>query len=703
MTTASTKRLTAGVEVAEHSVSLRSPMPMLLRYLNCLPNDTDVAQQIMTLLETKVCPMFGHGFWVWRLPLLLIALGCHLSSKTMYAGLESEIIAPVDAEIIAAQRACVDQHDVQACSRVAEYWEGENGHPFDPKKAFQFASRGCGGGDGLACAVLGRHWENGLGAVWAPRNAIRFYELACTAGTGLGCMGLGRMYARGYGVAVDRAKAKAYFDRAHSLWLAACLGSELRWCTYAAGSASAHEGEPTANELYQRACDHGIARGCIHLLHNQLEEPTRLRDATMHELERWCSLGASAACEELASAYDQPNGPRDPERAAALTQRACLLGEPQACVKLGILHEIETGIPRDDAVARRYFNHACNRGAPMGCLYLAQDTDVAGGSPREVARAAQRGCEMGSIEACDLLINLYVAYRDEEAATHWATETCRVGFFNGCQYLIAHNGSLPKTIEDPVHFYREACDRKISLACLTLPDVVQTESDVLRGVVAAAAKQDTTAFAKLAADGIYMENLEFNDPDCARQFSGIVVLNAAQHRAFLRCLANVGVHVEAAADPRSPPSLAYRPDMKLAVKVRDGIVQELLAFSSSKASPATGAARTGTNPHAGFRNVASGIMETIRIAGEKEIYPDPITRDRISALGTHKLVGSFKLYVNARGAITSVTMLTSTGSMPYDRKIERTIYSWRYQPFMIDGKPTPVSTIVTYIYTQRWF
>jgi TPR repeat protein len=364
---------------------------------------------------------------------------------------------------------------------VAEYWEGEDGHPFDPKKAFHLASRGCGGGDGLACAILGKHYQSGLGTMWSPRYAIRLYGLSCNAGTGLGCAGLSEMYARGYGVAVDRAKAKSYRDHAHEQWLAACLGSEPRWCTYAAESASGRVGEPTAHELYQRACDHGIARGCIRVLHEQLTESTRLSDAIVHELDQWCSLGASAACEDLASAYDLPNGPRDPKRAAALTERACVLGEPQACVKFGILHESETGVPRDDAVARRYFNRACNRGASSGCWYLAQDTLVAGGADREVARAAQRGCQMGSIEACELLIKLYLVYHEEKATMYWATEACRMGSSTGCRYLIVRGTPLPKTIQDPVHLYREACDEKIPTACLQIPNSCRRKATCYAG------------------------------------------------------------------------------------------------------------------------------------------------------------------------------------------------------------------------------
>jgi len=46
-------------------------------------------------------------------------------------------------------------------------------------------------------------------------------------------------------------------------------------------------------------------------------------------------------------------------------------------------------------------------------------------------------------------------------------------------------------------------------------------------------------------------------------------------------------------------------------------------------------------------------------------------------------------------------MMKSTGSIHYDRRIERMIYAWRYRPFLIDGEPAPACTAVTFIYAQQ--
>lgn len=167
--------------------------------------------------------------------------------------------------------------------------EGDNGHAFDPGKSFRYAAIGCAVGDGLACAFLGSFYQNGFGIAWSPLRAIALYERSCNAGTGLGCARLGEMYANGYGVDSDRVKARAYRNRAHEEWRAACLGGEPRWCPDAASST--REGEPTAHELNQRACDHGVPDGCIAVLHDQLTHAVGSPDATMRALDQGCSRG----------------------------------------------------------------------------------------------------------------------------------------------------------------------------------------------------------------------------------------------------------------------------------------------------------------------------------------------------------------------------------------------------------------------------
>lgn len=99
-----------------------------------------------------------RGFQVGVL-VLWVVVGCS-SSQTVRTLLkapddipEVEVAARPDPEAAAAGRACEEQHDARACTRAAEYWQGDDGHPFDPTRSFRYASAGCVGGGGLACAV----------------------------------------------------------------------------------------------------------------------------------------------------------------------------------------------------------------------------------------------------------------------------------------------------------------------------------------------------------------------------------------------------------------------------------------------------------------------------------------------------------------------------------------------------------------------
>lgn len=51
--------------------------------------------------------------------------------------------------------------------------------------------------------------------------------------------------------------------------------------------------------------------------------------------------------------------------------------------------------------------------------------------------------------------------------------------------------------------------------------------------------------------------------------------------------------------------------------------------------------------------------------------------------------------------MSSITQLKSTGFPAYDSKIKREMNVWKYRPFLINGKPAPVCTAVTFIYNQK--
>jgi protein TonB len=107
-------------------------------------------------------------------------------------------------------------------------------------------------------------------------------------------------------------------------------------------------------------------------------------------------------------------------------------------------------------------------------------------------------------------------------------------------------------------------------------------------------------------------------------------------------------------------------------------------------------------PPAPPQNVPPTLLEGSRVAGDKMIVPDDVTKTEIQRSGKDKLVGSFKLCINAGGEVTAVTMLKSSGFPSYDSKIQRKMRSeWKYRPYAVNGRAVPVCTAVTFIYSQK--
>jgi hypothetical protein len=94
-------------------------------------------------------------------------------------------------------------------------------------------------------------------------------------------------------------------------------------------------------------------------------------------------------------------------------------------------------------------------------------------------------------------------------------------------------------------------------------------------------------------------------------------------------------------------------------------------------------------------------LEAHRISGSKLIVPDDDVKFALRKLGATRLVGSFKLCIDETGHVTHVTTIRSTKAPSYDQKITARLYSWVYAPYIDEGRPTPVCTAVTFIYTQR--
>jgi len=97
-------------------------------------------------------------------------------------------------------------------------------------------------------------------------------------------------------------------------------------------------------------------------------------------------------------------------------------------------------------------------------------------------------------------------------------------------------------------------------------------------------------------------------------------------------------------------------------------------------------------------NVAPTMIENLRVAGNKQIFPDAPTRGTILQSGRTKVVATMKMCLDDKGSVSSVTQLKSSGFPAYDRKIISEMRQWLYRPYKHNGRAVPVCTAVTFIF-----
>ena len=90
----------------------------------------------------------------------------------------------------------------------------------------------------------------------------------------------------------------------------------------------------------------------------------------------------------------------------------------------------------------------------------------------------------------------------------------------------------------------------------------------------------------------------------------------------------------------------------------------------------------------------------MRTKGVVQIAPDDLDRMRMAELKLTRVVHSAKLCLGIDGHVVSVATLKSSGLPGYDEKIRKQMSAWEYAPYQVDGKPAPVCTAVTIIYSQ---
>lgn len=98
-------------------------------------------------------------------------------------------------------------------------------------------------------------------------------------------------------------------------------------------------------------------------------------------------------------------------------------------------------------------------------------------------------------------------------------------------------------------------------------------------------------------------------------------------------------------------------------------------------------------------NVAPQMLALVK--GTRDVVPDDHTKISIRKANKENLIGTWRMCIDETGAVTEVERLKSTGFPGYDLKIGNSVKTWKYKPYLYDGKPQAVCTALSFIYRSR--
>jgi TonB family protein len=86
-------------------------------------------------------------------------------------------------------------------------------------------------------------------------------------------------------------------------------------------------------------------------------------------------------------------------------------------------------------------------------------------------------------------------------------------------------------------------------------------------------------------------------------------------------------------------------------------------------------------------------LEAQRLTGNASITPD--AGDQAAA---KNLSVAIKYCVDPGGKVSRVKFLRRSESPTYDAKIEREVKNWTFRPFVVEGQPADVCTVMTFLW-----
>ena len=208
-------------------------------------------------------------------------------------------------------------------------------------------------------------------------NALNRVDAACVEGYVAGCYRLYLAYSDNGtpGIPADDAKAFRYKR-------AGCSHGDLESCRWTAEALEAGKGTPqdlaAAAELYHWLCEQGNPRMCQQAARVEVAaSPKDIPDTEVKGAvtERACDLGDGEACRGIGWWYvfGEEGRKKDVALASAHFIKGCIKGAATSCIDIASLQDwAKFGFAEDKASARRFYKRACDLNDPVGCELLEE-------------------------------------------------------------------------------------------------------------------------------------------------------------------------------------------------------------------------------------------------------------------------------------------------------------------------------------------
>ena len=94
------------------------------------------------------------------------------------------------------------------------------------------------------------------------------------------------------------------------------------------------------------------------------------------------------------------------------------------------------------------------------------------------------------------------------------------------------------------------------------------------------------------------------------------------------------------------------------------------------------------------------VLEVRRVAGNTLIEPDNHTKRLLDVNHQRRIRATYRLCLDREGRPERIDLIESSGYASYDRELAHGMSTWLYSPFIVNDKPSPVCTAITFIYKQ---